>query len=171
MHIPRAETAAVLIDVQERLYPHIHQHDRLLERLSILVQGLEHLEVPLLVTEQYSKGLGPTIAPLRELLGAAYRPIEKMTFSCCGEERFAERLSILGKRHVILMGVEAHVCVLQTALGLLSEGYIHGLNHTFEAVLQLRNQAGQRQVDGAQTALVTAGAGPFGGGMVLQGVA
>lgn len=55
--------------------------------------------------------------------------------------------------------------------GLLSEGYIHGLNHTFEAVLQLRNQAEARQVDGAQTALVTAGAGPFGGGMVLRGAA
>lgn len=122
MRIPRTEAAAVLVDVQERLFPHIHQNERLLERLSVLIQGLNLLQVPILVTEQYSKGLGPTIAPLRELL-ESYRPIEKMTFSCCGEDKFAERLSILGRRHIILMGIESHVCVFQTALDLLAEGY------------------------------------------------
>jgi nicotinamidase-related amidase len=89
--------------------------------LKVLVSAARRLDVPVLVTEQYPKGLGRTLPELRALLPDVV-PLEKTTFSCADAEGFLERLRALGADQVILTGVEAHVCVLLTALALLGQG-------------------------------------------------
>ncbi|RMD96885.1 MAG: hydrolase [Calditrichaeota bacterium] len=122
MRIKRENTAAVVVDIQERLFPHIHENEPLLKNVVTLIQGLQLLRVPLLVTEQYPRGLGRTLPELAAVLGA-FEPIEKIAFSCCGENNFQSALEKLGRKTVILMGIEAHVCILQTSLDLLELGY------------------------------------------------
>jgi nicotinamidase-related amidase len=123
MRIPKNDTAAVVIDIQEKLFPHIYAGEHMLGRVLKLVEGLEVLQVPLLVTEQYTKGLGPTVFPLHEMV-KEHPAIEKMTFSCCGETAFMDKLRALNKKYILLCGIETHVCVLQTALDLLEEGFV-----------------------------------------------
>ncbi len=122
MLIRKDDTALVVIDVQERLLPHIYENDQLEKNCNTLISGMKILSIPLLVTEQYSKGLGPTIESVRNTLGDI-KPIEKMSFSCCGESSFLHALEKLNKKNVILCGVEAHVCVMQTALDLCERGF------------------------------------------------
>lgn len=122
MRINREQSIGLIIDVQEKLFPHIHNSKTLRKNLSVLIRGLKILEVPLMVTQQYTKGLGPTVGPLSKLLNE-YPPIEKKAFSCCDEPRFAEALALKGKKFVIIAGIETHVCVLQTAIDLLENGY------------------------------------------------
>jgi nicotinamidase-related amidase len=123
MKIKKNDTAAVIIDVQEKLFPLIYEHGVLEKNMSILIQGLKLLNVPLLVTQQYTKGLGGTVSQVAGVIGK-FNHIEKMAFSCCGDEGFMNEFKKLGKKNVILAGIEAHVCVLQTALDLLEEGYL-----------------------------------------------
>lgn len=114
----RRETAvAVLIDVQERLFPHIDGHTRLERQLERLLTGLGTLAVPVVVTQQYTRGLGPTISSLQPFV---QNPLEKRAFSCCGSAEF--RQAIAPADTLLLCGIEAHVCVLQTALDLLADG-------------------------------------------------
>ena len=122
MRIKLSECTGLVIDIQERLFPVMHQRDELLHRVQILLEGLKILNIPMLVTEQYPKGLGVTLAPLTKALD---QPdiIEKLSFSCCGEPDFILALENLGKSHVIICGIEAHVCVLQTVLDLVEKGY------------------------------------------------
>lgn len=118
MRIKPEDTAAVVVDIQERLFPHIHDNQRLMRNSVTLIHGLRRLGIPITVTEQYTKGLGHTIPEIAEALGN-YQPIEKTAFSCCGEPRFMAALLKLSRRNVLLFGIEAHVCVLQTSLDLL----------------------------------------------------
>jgi nicotinamidase-related amidase len=123
MHLEPDRTALVVVDVQERLFPHVHDHTDLERELIRLARGTRELGLPTVVTEQYVKGLGSTIATLRDALGEAYEPLEKMSFSCCGDNRFLDALVATGRSDVILCGIEAHVCVYQTATDLLDRGY------------------------------------------------
>ncbi|RMG42801.1 MAG: hydrolase [Methanobacteriota archaeon] len=122
MRIHRHNAVAVVVDVQERLFPHIHQYEQLEKNLNILIQGLRILKVPLIVTQQYTRGLGPTIPSVAESLGE-FEPLEKLAFSCCGDNGFLDALRKSERNQVILMGIETHVCVLQTALDLLTDNY------------------------------------------------
>ena len=124
MRIERLQSIAVLVDVQERLFPHMHEAEHLEGQLSRLLRGFAVLEIPVIVTQQYTRGLGPTIAPLLKLLPSA-DPVEKLSFSCCDEPQFMARLqgTGLGGSRVILAGIETHVCILQTTLDLLGAGY------------------------------------------------
>jgi len=123
MKIYREDTAAVVVDVQEKLFPHIAGNELLERKIITLIKGLQILKIPPIVTQQYTKGLGSAIPAVAEVLNE-YQPIEKVSFSCCGEPVFMESLKMLEKPFVILMGIEAHVCVLQTALDLLDDQYI-----------------------------------------------
>lgn len=99
------------------------QEKELLERnTKILLAGLKELDIPVLVTEQYRKGLGETVEFVRENL-VEYDPLEKMTFSCCDDALFETELAQQGKKNVIICGIEAHVCVLQTSIDLIEKGY------------------------------------------------
>jgi nicotinamidase-related amidase len=122
MRIKKNDTAAVIIDVQEKLFPLIYEHDIMAKNMSILIQGLKLLGVPLLVTQQYTKGLGGTVPQVSDVIGK-FNHIEKMAFSCSGDEGFMSEFKKLNKKNVILAGIEAHVCVLQTTLDLLEAGY------------------------------------------------
>ena len=122
MRILKDHASALIIDIQERLFPFIFENEKLLKNLSILIEGLKALSIPILVTEQYVKGLGPTVAPVASLIEGIKRT-EKMCFSCCDEPRIAEAIAIAGKDNIIIAGIESHVCVLQTVIDLQHNGY------------------------------------------------
>jgi nicotinamidase-related amidase len=113
----------VVVDVQERLFNAMdaERRDDMVANVKILVSAAQRLGVPVLVTEQYPKGLGRTLPEVRTLLGET-PAFEKTAFSCAGADGFMDRLRGLGADHVLLAGIEAHVCVLLTALDLLTRG-------------------------------------------------
>ena len=113
-------TCLLVIDLQERLMPAINGNEDLLKRCSALIKGMKLLEVPILVTQQYTKGLGPTVPQIAEALGD-FEPIEKVTFSCLAEKKFRQELHDLDKDYVVVIGAEAHICVQQTVLDLLDK--------------------------------------------------
>ena len=121
--LERDNTLLVVIDVQERMLPAIDGNQNVLDGILRLIAGCRELAIPMLVTEQYSKGLGPTVAPVAEAMGEWYRPIEKMSFSACGDLHFMQQLEAVGRQNVLLCGVESHVCVYQTATDLRNLGY------------------------------------------------
>lgn len=115
----------VVVDIQERLLPKIEDGQSVAEAAIRLIRAARVLDVPILVTEQYPKGIGPTVGPIREAVGEGLgRPIEKMTFGCGGAPEFVSALAAANRTRVLLVGIEAHVCVQQTALDLLDLGYV-----------------------------------------------
>ncbi len=112
----------LLIDVQERLCPVMADPRRVIVNGQRLLRGAALLDVPVLATEQNPGGIGPTMADLRPLLPAD-ATLEKMSFSAAGEPAILDRLRAFGRRQVVISGIEAHVCVTQTALGLLAAGF------------------------------------------------
>lgn len=123
MRIKKDDSVAVAIDIQTKLFPFIHENKSLEETTLKFIEGLKTLEIPMIVTEQYPKGIGPTLPSVKDRLGEAYKPIEKLAFSCCSEPAFMEALRQTGRKNVIVFGIETHVCVLQTVLDLIAEGY------------------------------------------------
>ncbi len=122
MRILKEETVGLVIDVQEKLFPHMQEKELLEENLTKIIAGMGFIGIHVLVTEQYTKGLGFTIPPVHQALGD-FSSIEKLSFSCCDEPRFMDMLKSHGKKNVIICGIETHVCVLQTAIDLLAEGF------------------------------------------------
>jgi len=122
MRILKEKSVAVVIDFQERIYPAIHGHEMLTRNVPLLIEGLRAMGIPILVTEQYVKGLGSTIPAIAAKLEGIER-IEKSSFSCCDEPKFMMDLASSGRDHVIIAGIESHVCVLQTVIDLQQAGY------------------------------------------------
>ncbi len=118
-----ATAVLVVVDYQEKMMAAIHDRAGVLARAERLVRGVELLDLPILVTEQYPRGLGATEPQLAAALGERYRPIEKTTLSIMGEPAFCSALEATGRSQVILCGVEAHVCVCQSAIDLRRAGY------------------------------------------------
>jgi nicotinamidase-related amidase len=115
-------TVLVAIDFQERLFPAMHDKEKLLQNVIKLIKGAGVLEIPVVLTEQYPKGLGPTIPEIKELLPGV-RPVEKVCFNCCDNETFCKSLDSLKRKQVLVAGIEAHICVYQTATALARAGY------------------------------------------------
>lgn len=111
----------LIVDVQDKLLGAMPDAAALVRDVAFLANAARLLEVPVVATEQYPKGLGPTTAALTPLLGVP--AVAKVSFSCLGCEPFKELLAITGRKDVVLVGIEAHVCVLQTALDLIEAGY------------------------------------------------
>jgi nicotinamidase-related amidase len=107
----------LLVDVQEKLSPHVMHAQSMIDRCAWLLRLANTLNVPVVVTEQYPQGLGQTIEPLHAL-ATPYVPIEKVHFSCYQNEDFLVQCRLLNKQQVIIAGIETHVCVMQTALEL-----------------------------------------------------
>ena len=122
MHLCPDKTAMLLVDVQERLFVHIEASTLVEKHLLTLVQGLQNLEIPIFCNQQYTQGLGETIASLRSLLGEM-KVYEKRTFSCYKNKDVMEALKMLQIKQVIVAGVESHVCVLQSVCDLLDAGF------------------------------------------------
>jgi len=119
------QCALLVIDVQEKLLPPIFQKEQLVCNAKLLIRAAEVLKIPAVVTTQYSKGLGPTVPEIASLLPET-DAIDKDRFSCFGSDTFCSLLKRLpGNRNTLLLcGMESHICVMQTALAALREGYI-----------------------------------------------
>lgn len=122
MRINVEDALFCLIDVQDKLYPHVTNKDEIEKNLVTLVKGLKVLSVPFIVNEQYKKGIGETIPSLKELV-QEFAHFEKTTFSCYKNKETIDAINALNKKIVIVAGIETHVCVLQTCLDLLESGY------------------------------------------------
>lgn len=112
----------VVVDIQERLLPSIHEHEQVIAQTVKLLNAARILGVPIFVSEQYKKGLGETHRAILDATGNAPR-LEKSTFSCCGDNAMQSALTADDRKQIILVGIETHVCVLQTALDLLVQGF------------------------------------------------
>ncbi len=121
MRIPKEETLVLVVDIQERLFGHINNHEKLLKNMTVLLEGLKHLGLPFIINEQYKKGLGGTI-PEIEAIVSQDEHFEKTSFSCLQNPSTKEALLTCKKKYAIVMGVETHVCVMQTCLDLLDIG-------------------------------------------------
>jgi nicotinamidase-related amidase len=121
------ETAALcVIDIQERLAAAMAEREQVIAGSRQMILSARPLGLPILITEQYPRGIGPSEPGIIEALGDDYKPLEKLHFSCCNEAKFAEATAALksaGRTQVVLCGMEAHVCLLQTCLDLLSDGF------------------------------------------------
>ncbi|MHC4135096.1 MAG: hydrolase [Planctomycetota bacterium] len=115
-------SALVVVDVQERFRDLIHEMPAVIAGCSRLIRFCARLGIPVLVTEQYPAGLGRTVAELAELL-PEHTPLEKVTFSCCGDEGFARAVLTLGRDQFLVCGIETHVCVYQTVRDLRAAGH------------------------------------------------
>jgi nicotinamidase-related amidase len=120
----RAErTAVVVVDLQEKLLPAIANREQVLRNSILLLRLADVLALPVVLTTQYSRGLGPTVA---DVLAAApgVTPLDKVSFGCFGSPGFLDRLAALGGRdQLVVAGIESHICVAQTVLGALERGY------------------------------------------------
>ncbi|KTC93096.1 MULTISPECIES: hydrolase [Legionella] len=122
MLLEKDKSCLLLIDVQDKLTPHVLHAEAIVERCQWLMQLATEFDVPVLVSEQYPKGLGATVESLRSLVPQD-RFIEKVQFSCFRAPDFKPKLQSLNRKQMVLIGIEAHVCVLQTALDLQKVGY------------------------------------------------
>ena len=121
--IARKNTQAMIVDVQERLTPHIYDHENIVKKTVTLIKGLQALNIPIMLNEQYKKGLGDTLPELRDVLeGDNAKSFEKVTFSACDNNDSWHHLAQQNRSTVLLFGAEAHVCIMQTALDLLDNG-------------------------------------------------
>ncbi|WP_227431314.1 hydrolase [Psychrobacter sp. I-STPA6b] len=121
--IMRDNCQAMLIDVQEKLTPHIYRHQEVVENIVTLIQGLQALDVPIMLNEQYKKGLGETVPEIMAVLeNTQGRQFEKVSFSVCDNDEAWNYLAQQNRNAVLLFGIETHVCVMQTALDLLDNG-------------------------------------------------
>jgi nicotinamidase-related amidase len=121
MRILKEESVAVIVDIQEKLLPHIHDGDIILRNCLRLIEGMKILDIPMIVTQQYTQGLGPTVQPIVKMF-PDFSYVEKISFSCCEEPFFNIGIQSSGKDDIILCGIESHVCILQTCIDLLADG-------------------------------------------------
>lgn len=122
MRAKKDQCLALIIDLQARLLPAISESALILQNTRTLIRGLKILDVPLLITQQYTKGLGMS-DPSIFLHAGTEVYLDKRTFSCWGDEKIRRAICDSGRRQIILAGTETHICVQQTALDLLSNGY------------------------------------------------
>ena len=120
--ITRADAVLVIIDIQGNLAQAMFDKENLFVNTVKLIKGFKVLNLPIIVTEQIPQKLGPTLPQVAAELGS-FNPIAKESFSCLDEKNFKKALEAAGRRHVVLIGIECHVCVYQTALDLISNGY------------------------------------------------
>ena len=122
MILNKDRSILLAVDIQARLLPVMAEPERVVRNTTILVSAAKILAVPALASEQYPVGIGHIVPAVRELFepGAIF---EKSEFSCVRNTAIRERLATYGRRQVVLCGIESHVCVLQTAFDLITQGY------------------------------------------------
>ena len=142
--LDKDKTALVIVDFQEAFRLMIPDFEDIAVKISQVVQGFQILDLPIIVTEQYPKGLGHTAKEILETLEGEFQNIEKTTFSSCGTNEFTGKLNATNTKQVLLCGLETHICVNQTAHDLLNEGFeVHILN----------DAVGSRFVENKETAI------------------
>lgn len=119
--LQKQNTFVIVIDFQEKLLPAMRSPEELEDTTAKFIAGAKVLGLPVVVTQQYTKGLGETTGKIREALGD-FTPIEKKSFSAFGAEEFAKAVEALGRKAVLVAGIESHICVEQTVLDFLEKG-------------------------------------------------
>ena len=122
MRLTPENTLAVCIDYQEKLMPAINDKEAVLNKTEILIKGLKACGVPIVVTQQYTKGLGGTVEPVHSALGE-YTPLDKTEFNGYANDDIKKAIDSFGRKNVLVFGAETHICALQTAIGLKYAGY------------------------------------------------
>lgn len=117
-----AKTALLVVDMQEKIATAVIHQTQILNTLCLLIEGFKILNLPILLTEQYPKGLGPTLKPIQELLKEHYHPWIKTTFSSLDHPPFLNHISALSATQWVVVGVETHICILQTVKSLVQQG-------------------------------------------------
>jgi len=120
--IQKENCALLVIDIQEKILPVIFDNDRVISNSLKLINGFKILNVPVFITEQYPKGLGSTDSRILSALPDV-KPIEKITFSCCGSEELVNNLRENNITQIAVCGIESHVCVVQTVLDLIANDF------------------------------------------------
>ena len=121
--LDREKTVLVVVDLQEAFRSPINDFAQIAARISVAVRGFQILNLPIIITEQYPKGLGRTAEEILFLMPTEFEFIEKSAFSACGASSFTDKLNAAGASQVVLCGLETHVCVNQTAHDLLNENF------------------------------------------------
>ncbi len=154
-----SDTALLVVDVQGKLITLVPQHKRIIWNIRRLIDGAKILGVPVAATEQYPKGLGPTVPELVERLG----PIQAKTdFSCCACREIMDDWAASGISRVLLTGIEAHVCIQQTAFDLLAAGYrVYLAVDAIGSRFDIDYKVAQRRMDSAGVTLTTTEAAVF----------
>jgi len=119
--LDKNDSALVFIDIQEKLAAVMKERGKVVNNCLHLIEIAKLLNIPIVLTEQYPKGIGQTVEEIRKAL-PEYKPVEKLTFSCC-DEAFPEEIRKLNRKTIIMTGMETHVCILQTCISLLRDGY------------------------------------------------
>lgn len=141
--LEKTDTAFVIVDVQEAFRDAIPDFKKLVARIAIAAKGFDLLGIPVIVTEQYPKGLGRTAKEIKKVLPKAARIFEKTKFSSCGTEEFLGYLRFLGANQIVVCGIETHICVNQTAHDLLNEGFqVHLLIDCIASRIEINKQTG-----------------------------
>jgi len=125
MRIEKQNTAALFVDIQEKLLPAIHEGQHLLARTVTLLEGLKILQIPMLFLRQYPKGLGDTVPELIHAAGGLHTPFDKLAYSAMKDDAIAAKIYAMkaqGITNVLVCGVESHICVLQSCIDLSSAG-------------------------------------------------
>jgi nicotinamidase-related amidase len=141
--LDKNKSLLLLVDVQERLFPSIHEREKMLARIELLIAAAKLMEIPIVATEQYPKGLGKTLPEIAGMI-PDIQPLEKIDFSCFQAPGFQEQLAAHQRRQIVVTGIEAHICVTQTALDLLNNG---------KEVVVVADAVGSRRPLDAETAL------------------
>jgi nicotinamidase-related amidase len=154
--LDRRQAALLVIDVQDRVHAVMRYRETVESNAIKLIRGCQLLRVPIFLTEQYPKGLGHTISSLRQALQTTL-PLQKMTFSCCGSAELMPALQKREIRQAVLVGIETHVCVLQTALDLLANNYqVHVVRDAVSSRHDLDHQAALQRLAQAGAIITTA---------------
>lgn len=122
MRILKENSLALIIDVQEKLLPHMEEKEKVLRKMICLIGGLRLLGLEIILTQQYTRGLGSTLPEIYDALGSDTY-IEKRSFSCCDEPEVMKLIADRQKELILVAGIETHVCVLQTCVDLKSAGF------------------------------------------------
>ena len=144
-------TALIVVDIQEKLLPPIFERERLVRNAQLLLRLAGILQMPVLATTQYVKGLGPTVPEIASLLPAT-EVMDKTAFSCFGSDRFCSAVRGLpGNRNTLVVcGMETHICVLQTVLGALNQGFlVHVASDAVSSRAEWNWQIGLRRMETA----------------------
>lgn len=122
MRLLPEETGAIVIDMQEKLMVAMCNSKSCEERASMLIRGLKILDIPIIITQQYTKGLGSSLSSIYEAAGMT-EYYEKTGFSCCRDVAIMDAIEKMGRKNILIMGTEAHICALQTAIDLKAVGF------------------------------------------------
>lgn len=121
--LDKDKSLLIVLDIQEKLFAHMDHACDFLDKAITMVKGCQALGIPVMASEQYPKGLGYTVSPIKQLLGDQHTLHSKTTFSCTHDPIFRSLIEKSGRTQILLVGIEAHICVLQTAKDLLNQGY------------------------------------------------